>query len=397
MKLLTIIWFEIRILIKQRAVLFNLFLLPLLLIFILGNALEPLYSTNKDVVIEHVNVMLVEQDDEAHPQLDAFLNSIELEKTLTIHEGANSEDAISALKEGQVDFAVMIPPDFEGKVQRGEGADWELIYGKSHSKNHIAQMIFNNYLDEVNRIQASFIVLGPQASVEVLGTVEAEAMESASVSATATYVDNVSLNEQGKSYSAFQYYAAAMLIMFLLYSGLMVNESLNQEIETRTLYRLQSMPIQSFHIFAGKMAGNSLIAILQTVVIIVGTSWLFHVDWGTNPIFLIILCALIVVASMMLAVIITLWSKSQTVAKTILQLIIIFMTFLSGGFGPFPVDIIQKLSHFTVNHWALQGILRIMLGADQGEIVHHILMLGIISVILLLIGVMSYRKVGYHE
>lgn len=395
MKFLTITWFEIRILIKQRAVFFNLFLLPLLLIFILGTALEPLYSTNKDVVIEQVNVMIVDQDDD-HPQLDAFLSSIELEKTLSIHEGANSEDAVSALRAGQVDFAIIIPPDFEDKVQRGEAAAWELIYGKSHSKNHIAQMIFNNYLDEVNRMQSSFIVLGPQASVEVLGNEEVNVMEDAPVSATATYVDNVSLNEQGKSYSAFQYYAASMLIMFLLYSGLMMNESLNDEIETRTLYRLQSMPMQSFHIFAGKIAGSSLIAILQTAIIILGTSWLFHVDWGTEPILLVILCSLIVVASMMLAVIITLWSKSQTVAKTVLQLSIIVMTFLSGGFRPIPVDIVQKLSQFTVNHWALQGILRIMLGADQGEIAHHILMLGIISVILLLIGVVSYRKVGYH-
>lgn len=393
MKLFTIIWFEIRILVKQRAVLFNLFLLPLLLIFILGNALEPLYSTNKDAVIEQVNVMLVGQDDAEHPQLDAFLSSFELEKILTIHEGTDSADAVSALRAGQVDFAVLIPPDFEGKVQRGEAADWELIYGKSHSKNHIAQMIFNNYLDEVNRIQSSFMVLGPQAAAAVSGTEETGIAETV----PATYVDNVSLNEQGKSYSAFQYYAASMLIMFLLYSGLMVNESLNHEIETRTLYRLKSMPIQTFHIFAGKIAGSSLIAILQAAVIIFGTSWLFDVDWGTNSVFLITVCALIVVASMMLAVIVTLWSKSQSAAKTVLQLITIVMTFLSGGFQPIPVDIIQKLSQFTVNHWALQGILRIMLGADQGEIVHHIFMLGIISVILLCIGAMSYRKVGYHE
>lgn len=396
MKILMIIWFELRMLIKQRAVLINLFLLPLLLIFILGSALAPLYSTNKDVVIEQVNVMLVEQEEGDHPQLDAFLSSSELEKTITIHKGANLDDAVSALQAGKVDFAVIIPPDFEGKVRRGEAATWELIYGKSHSKNHIAQMIFNNYLDEVNRMQSSFIVLGPQASLEVLGNEEAETIENPSVSSATTYVDDVSLNEQGKSYSAFQYYAASMLIMFLLYSGLMMNESLNDEIETRTLYRLQSMPIQLFHIFVGKIAGNSLIAILQTAVIILGTSWLFHVDWGTEPVLLIILCSLIVVASMMLAVIITLWSKSQTVAKTVLQLVIIFMTFLSGGFRPIPVDIIQKLSQFTVNHWALQGIIRIMLGADQAEIVHHILMLGFISVILLLVGMMSYRKVGYR-
>lgn len=76
----------------------------------------------------------------------------------------------------------------------------------------------------------------------------------------ATYVETASLNEGGETYSAFQYYAAAMLIMFLLYSGLSASISLSEEKRKKTLYRLNSMPVSTLEIFMGKIAGNSLVA-----------------------------------------------------------------------------------------------------------------------------------------
>ncbi|MMZ60838.1 ABC-2 family transporter protein [compost metagenome] len=124
---------------------------------------------------------------------------------------------------------------------------------------------------------------------------------------------------------------------------------------------------------------------------------MYDVDWGTSPQYLILICVLVVLASMMMAVSVSLLCKSSSTAKTVVQMIVIFMTFFSGGFQRIPIDIVQKIGEFTVNHWAMQGILRIMLGADQGEILHHALMLGIVSCVFLLVGAISYRKVGYHE
>ncbi|MNW35129.1 ABC-2 family transporter protein [compost metagenome] len=396
MKTCSIIWFEIRKLIKTRTVLFNLFLMPLLLIFILGNALAPMFASNEDGVISGVNVMLVKQSDQDLNEfgLKTFLDTPEMQEMLNVIDGGSREEALAAIREGEMDFAVVIPPDFVSKVKQGEAATWNFINGQSHSKNHVAQMIFDSYLDEVNRTQATTIVLGPTAAVPVLS---ADGSSTDGQDLVHSYVENASLNKQGKSYSAFQYYAASMLIMFLLYSGLVASESLHSEIDTRTLYRLQSMPISTLHIFVGKVVGNSFIAFLQAAVIILGTTWLYDVDWGTSPQYLALICVLVVLASMMMAVSVSLLCKSSSTAKTVVQMIVVFMTFFSGGFQQIPVDIVQKIGEFTVNHWALQGILRIMLGADQGEILHHALMLGLVSGVFLIVGAISYRKVGYHE
>lgn len=62
-----------------------------------------------------------------------------------------------------------------------------------------------------------------------------------------------------------------------------------------------------------------------------------------------------------------------------------------------PMEIIQRMGEFTVNHWAMQAILRLMLGADPGEVMHYLMMLGLFCGLLLAAGIVSYRKVGYHE
>ncbi|WP_334077472.1 ABC transporter permease [Paenibacillus sanfengchensis] len=391
MKLLTIIAFEVRKLIRARVVLFNLFLLPLLLIFILGNALSPMFDSGSDKTLEQVNVKLVRSAAEGGTDLglDAFLVNPEIKETLRIDKAANRAEAEASLRSGNSDFAVVIPGDFEAKVTRGEAAKWEYILGKDQLKNHVAEMIFDAYLDEVNRTQASAIVLGPEAVTA--------AMRQVQQAGDPTFVEMAPLSEQGESYSAFQYYAVSMLIMFLLYSGLMVNESLRSEIDNRTLYRLGSMPIGGLPIFAGKIIGNGLVTSLQATVIILGTSWLYGVEWGNHPFYLAAICGLVILCSMMLAVIVSLWSKSGATARTLVQVVAILMTFLSGGFQPIPVDLIQRLEDFTVNHWAMQGLLRIMLGADPAIIGHHILMLGIFGGVLMLIGIITYRKAGYHE
>jgi ABC-2 type transport system permease protein len=73
------------------------------------------------------------------------------------------------------------------------------------------------------------------------------------------------------------------------------------------------------------------------------------------------------------------------------------MTFLSGGFSPFPDGLLTKLGEFTVNHWALQSMLNIMLNSDIMVILHQIAVLAAIGAGLLVVSLAAYRKVGYHE
>lgn len=99
---------------------------------------------------------------------------------------------------------------------------------------------------------------------------------------------------------------------------------------------------------------------------------------------------------MTLGIIVALVSKSLASASTIMQSIIIVMTFISGGFTPIAIDFVQRISEFTVNHWALQSFLSMMLGASVREIMHNMLMLGAVCAVLAAVAAVIYRKAGYR-
>ncbi|WP_145406918.1 ABC transporter permease [Paenibacillus xylanexedens] len=386
--------FELRRILKIRSVLLNLFILPLILIFILGTALSGTMGSGEDAVIKSVRVGIIHSTEATENSvvdeaLQAFLTSPAISDMLKVRDMATEEDAISALRQGELDFAVIPPSGLQDQLVAGKGAELQWILGKDNTLNMVGQTVFTRFTDELNRQVAIAKVLGPEVIAAMASVPDTDLTEH-------TYITTSSPGKAGNSYSASQYYAASMLAMFMLYSGLTTISSLFSEKDKKTLIRLQAAPVGNGIIFAGKIAGNSLLAFMQAIIIIVMTYWLYGVNWGSHPWLIILICVLITIASMTIGIIVALVSKNATSASGMMQAIIIAMTFISGGFTPIAVDLVHRISEFTVNHWALQSFLRMMLDSPVSEIMHNIVMLGVVSAVLILIAGVIYRKVGYR-
>ncbi|WP_153980112.1 ABC transporter permease [Paenibacillus xylanilyticus] len=384
--------FEIRRILRIRSVLLNLFVLPLLLIFILGAALSSTMDTGKDNVPGQVRVGVIQTGSNSGSvtqALNAFVAAPAISDMMKVQHFTSEEEAERDLRQGELDFAVLIPPDLEERMAKGENAKLQWILGKDGTLNIVGETLFTRFTDELNRHMAAVEVLGPEASMAVASMTEEG-------SADISYVNVSNPGTAGTSYSASQYYAASMLAMFMLYAGMTTTSSLFSERDKKTLTRLQAAPVGNGVIFAGKIAGNSLLAFMQALIIVLMTYWLYGVNWGTHPWLIVLICVLITISSMMIGVIVALVSKSAASASALMQGIIIAMTFISGGFTPIAIDFVQRIGEFTVNHWALQSFLRMMLNASMSEIMHNILMLGVVSAVLLAIAAVIYGKVGYR-
>lgn len=384
--------FEIRRILRIRSVLLNLFVLPLLLIFILGAALSSTMDTGKDNVPGEVRVGVIQtvsNSGSITEALNAFVAAPAVADMMKVQHFTSEEEAERDLRQGELDFAVLIPPDLEERMAKGEEAKLQWILGKDGTLNIVGETLFTRFTDELNRHMATVEVLGPEASMAVASMTDEG-------SANFSYVNVSNSGTAGTSYSASQYYAASMLAMFMLYAGMTTSSSLFSERDKKTLTRLQAAPVGNGVIFAGKIAGNSLLAFMQALIIVLMTYWLYGVNWGTHPWLIVLICVLITISSMMIGVIVALVSKSAASASALMQGIIIAMTFISGGFTPIAIDFVQRIGEFTVNHWALQSFLRMMLNASMSEIMHNILMLGVVSAVLLAIAAVIYGKVGYR-
>ncbi|CAI6081399.1 Linearmycin resistance permease protein LnrM [Paenibacillus sp. JJ-100] len=385
--------FELRRILKIRSVVINLFVLPLLLIFILGTALSSAMGTGKESIPDVVHVGIVQSAEATSSPvgeaLNVFVAAPEVAKMLKVQQISSQEEAVNALKQGEINFAVILTSDTVKQWMAGEEAKLQWILGKDSTLNVVGQTLFTRFTDELNRQAAMVKVLGSEAMGTAAAQVDTKSAGQSNVTVT-------SPGQSDQSYSASQYYAAAMLAMFMLYSGMTTINSLFTEKDKRTLARLQAAPVGNGVIFAGKIAGNSLLAFMQAIIIVLMTHVLFGVDWGGHPWLIVLVCVLITLASMTLGVIVAFISKSAASATALMQSIIIVMTFISGGFTPIAVDFVQRISEFTVNHWALQSFLSMMLGSSLDEITHNMWMLGAVCAVLAAAAAVIYRKVGYR-
>ncbi|SEB43507.1 ABC transporter permease [Paenibacillus sp. GP183] len=393
MNIWTIAKYEVQRMMTSRTVLLIQFALPLILIFILGSALSNQFQI-KDKAIPSVSVALVQQDSGSmNEELAAFLKSGRITDLIHITTYTTSDEAKNQIKLGKEQFGLVVPADFSDKVMRGGSAEWEMILGNDYDQNLTAQMVFGSFLDQINFYQSLSIAAGPNVQKAAQPSGEAAKYGAADNS----FVQMGKLSASDANYSASQYYAAAMLVMFLLYSGMSAAISMMNEKEKHTLMRLNSMPIPEVHLMFGKITGNAFITMLQSFVIIAATTLFYGVNWGHSYGMLAVVCLCLTAVSMSLAVMISMLAGSIKAVITIFQFLIMAMTFLSGGFSPLPDGFLHTIGEFTVNHWALQSMLRMMLESDVTVILQYVTILGMIAVGLLIISLGAYRMVGYHE
>lgn len=384
MPILTIAIYELRKLLRVKSVIAVLFILPLLLIFILGSALSDLFTV-KDQSIEQVHLAVYQADKEnLQYSFEPFFQAASFEEYMQLSFVHSREKVVADIEKGNIDFGLVIPSDFEEQVLYGNPASWELIRGKDRSKNLTAEAILWSVLSEINAMQSAAIILG-ENSLQSSSAIEG------------SHVNVGKLSRSDKEFSAAQYYAAAMLVMFLLYSGMNTAISLATEREEHTLLRLSSLPIQSYQILLGKLLGNGLLSGLQASIIIIASSLFYGVNWGEQPLLLILVCVLIILASMGIAIIAMAFLKTTKTISLVFTILIMIMTFLSGGFSPEVGGFIEKLGEFTISHWGTDTMLQMMLFSDLSVILNPLLILGATAFGLLAVAVITYRRVGYYE
>jgi ABC-2 type transport system permease protein len=394
MPIWTIAKYEIIRKLRTRYVLLIQFLMPLLLIFILGSALSGVFKV-EDKPLNSVKVDILQSDSGALQEgFQNFLASPVTLKHLQTHVISTREEAIERLKDGESEFAVIIPNSFSAQVQAGKAAQWEMIMGHDYLKNVTAQMVFRTYFDKVNQIQAIQIT-ARTTSLEPLKQVEGVTSQSNAANPSLVHVGQLAASNS--NYTAMQYYAASILVMFLLYSGMITAFSLQNEKVNRTLSRLNGMPIREYQILLGKIIGNMFLSIGQAAVIIGATKLFYGVDWGSHFLTLFLICLCMILASMSLAIVVMLHFQSDSTIALTFQTGIMIMTFLSGGFTPLPDGFLKQVGSYTLNYWGMQSMFQLMLGSESTIVAHHLLILGCMAIGLSLIAFLVYRKGGYHE
>ena len=157
------------------------------------------------------------------------------------------------------------------------------------------------------------------------------------------------------------FYAAAIGVMFLLFTSSGSAGSLLDEAESGTLDRVLSSRVTMTALLAGKLAFNTLLAFTQLTVMFLWAWAVFKLDFFTHiPGFLVMgLCTAFAVAAFGMVLASLCHTRAQLGALS--TLLILTMSAVGGSMFPrfLMPAVMQKAGLFTINAWAIDGFTKV--------------------------------------
>jgi ABC-2 type transport system permease protein len=166
---------------------------------------------------------------------------------------------------------------------------------------------------------------------------------------------------ENKRSPMISFYAAAIGVMFLLFTASGSAGSLLDEADSGTLERVLSSRVTMTKLLAGKLAFNTLLAFVQLSVMFVWAWAVFKLDLFSHiPGFLVMgLCSAFAVAAFGMLLASACHTRAQLGAVS--TLLILTMSAVGGSMFPryLMPESMQKAGLFTINAWAIDGFTKV--------------------------------------
>lgn len=433
MKVLRIIVKDLKIVLSDRQALIITLLMPLVLMTILSMALKGSFMSSDDTGMEKIPVALVKQydkgadseifvktleerlkinisGDEVNPEemfFDDFLGNPEVSKLIDyrVEEENRAKDL---LNEGEISAIIILPDKYIYDMKISlltpfrNNADLKVL---THPDRPVAGEIVTSLMETYTNTMSSVIigknVLIESASANDIGgdgfdNID-EIMEGMAdlVAGTNVNIDNVTV-EGRRSIKSSEYYAAAMMTMFLLFAAGQGGRMLLEEKDNQTYQRMVIADISKTHILAGKFIVIFLIASLQIFIMLAYSHFALKVKWGNMiPILVLSTASAFSVAGLGIFIAsLTYRAGNYRLANAFENVIIQVMAFVGGSFFPIDVmpEVIRRMSFISLNGVALKAYLKIIVGYNLADILKHVSILAITGILLTLIGVVIFNK-----
>jgi ABC-2 type transport system permease protein len=166
---------------------------------------------------------------------------------------------------------------------------------------------------------------------------------------------------ENKDNPMVSFYAAAIGVMFLLFTASGAAGSLLDEAESGTLDRVLSSRVTMTTLLLGKLTYNSLLAFAQLVLMFLWAWAVFKVDfWSHIPGFVVMgVCTAVAVAAFGILLASVCRTRAQLGALS--TLVILVMSSIGGSMFPrfLMPEAMQKAGLLTINAWAIDGFTKV--------------------------------------
>jgi ABC-2 type transport system permease protein len=440
--LLNMIGKDLKILFSDKKALIIILLMPVILMTILSFALKGIFMNDWEA--GRVNIAVVKNYDAAADErrfAGALQNSLfsggmgpeavselvaagrEVDpEALFFHDFLESEEvseiisyrvesrqrAEELLESGEVSAVVTLPGSYLFNMKINLVTPFRNKVGISVITNpdasidgYIVRSVMEAYSDAMSSIIIGKNVLIEAAVANESGDADFSGIEDvmegirAALESVRVEVEDIAL-EGTNPISSANYYAAAMLAMFVLFAAGHGGRMLLEEKDQYTFQRMSAAGVSRMWILAGKFFTVFLIALMQVAVMTVFSRIALKVQWGEIlSVVLIGIAAAAAVAGVGAAVgAATYRTGNQRMASLFETVVIQSMALLGGSF--FPLDImpaaLQHLSFLSLSGIVLSAYQKTMMGYGLDEVLGYIGILALTGAVFAAIAVILMRE-----
>ena len=370
---------NLRRLSRDKVGAFFVFVFPFLIILALGAAFGTGFTPKVGVVTPSSGLL----GDDLRARLEAT-------DGISVQIYTDTEAMRTAIERGQLEGGLVIPPGYDERIRSGDAAVVDFIARPTATQElrFAVAAVVDGQNTEVRAARFA-VEEGVAPSFE-------EAYARARSAAEVVPAVEVSARTAGgdKNINTFGTGAAQELILFVFLTSLSASSML---IETRRLgvtRRMLAAPIGVRTIVVGEALGRFAIALVQGALIIVGSRFLFGVDWGneTTTVIVVFLFALAATGAAML-----LGSVLQNASQAGAMGVFIGLVLAAIGGCMVPLEIfppaMRTIAHFFPHAWAIDSLREsITRGATPTEVAGSLAVLAAYAVALLSVATVLLRR-----
>jgi len=186
---------------------------------------------------------------------------------------------------------------------------------------------------------------------------------------------------------------AGQMVFFAFFTGAYSMTSILQENENGTLARLFTLPINRSEILAGKFLAVFMMVIVQGIVLLVASHFIFKIQWGDPKIIVLALLGQVMAAAG-LGVLLISFVKTSRQAGPVLGGALTAMGMLGGLFTANMTmpEAFNKLAAFTPQGWVVHGWKTVLNSQPPTDLLIPLLVMISIGAVMFLVGAIRFNK-----
>jgi ABC-2 type transport system permease protein len=375
---------NVRRLLRDRTSTFFVFVLPIVLIVVLGTVFG-------GRVAPRMGIVAVESGALGAELVDAIRNgAVKLE----LKEPATVEALRAGVEEGTLEIGVIIPAGYDATV-RGGGVAEIVILGQPQS----AVSALREAVSQAVAAQAAVVGAARlAASREGIPFDEALAMARSvqgEMAGVTVAVERIGEGMFPAGTGAFAPGAQSQLVLFMFLTSM---TAATQLILTRQLgvsRRMLASPVRVRTILVGETLGRFGVAMLQGLFIVILSAIIFGVSWG-DPLAAGTIVVLFALVGTGAAMVVGVFSNNPDQAGALGVMAGMLLGALGGAMVPLEIfpEPAHTLAYLTPQAWAIQGLREVALrGGTVVDVLRELGVLVLYAVALMAVGTWQFRRI----